>query len=200
MIVNFILLFIFGMVTFAMWRQERPWGGLIMLLNILLAAALATAWFGPLARWAQTKFPSYTFLLDFVAIQSLFGILLLAFRETTDRLSKTRVRFRKPIEMAAGPIIGVMAAWIMVGFMAATLHTAPVPRSFVQATPDTRMFFGLAPDRWWLSWMRNASAHGPFGSPEIAFDPNGDFIERYATRRKLLEQHAEKTGSLRLDL
>ncbi len=185
--ISFILLGVFIAVAFAIWR-EGPWSGLIMLLNILLAATLATAWYGPLVQWVEPKFKSYTFMLDFIAIQGLFCLILLVLRETTDRLSRNRVRFRKPVELVAGPMIAAIAAWIMTCFTAATLHTAFVPRNFVQPTPETRLFFGLAPDRWWLSWMRGASTYGPFGSEKHAFDPNEDFIERYATRRKLLEE------------
>ncbi len=191
MIVNLILLGVFVAVTFAMWRQEGPWSGLIMLLNILMAAALATAWYVPLARWVEPHFGSFTYFVDFLSIQGLFCLILLVMRETTDRLSRNRVRFRKPIELAAGPIVGLLAGWVMVGFTAASLHTAPVPVKFVQPTPESRMFFGIGPDRWWLSWMRNASAYGPFGSAKNAFDPDGDFIARYAARRKLLEEQKE---------
>ncbi len=186
MIISLILLGVFVAVAFAVWG-EGPWSGLIMLLNILLSASVATAWYGPLARWAQPNFPSYTFMLDFVAIQSIFCLSCLFFREVTDRLSRTRVRFRKPVELVIGPLIAVVTAWVMVSFTATTLHTAFVPRNFVQASPDTRLLFGLGPDRWWLSWMRGASKQGPFGSAAQAFDPEGDFITRYATRRKLLE-------------
>jgi hypothetical protein len=195
MIISLILLGVFIAVAFAVWG-EGPWSGLIMLLNILLAASLATAWYSPLVRWLEPKFPSYTYMLDFVVIQGLFCLFLLLFRDVTDRLSRTRVRFRKPVELVAGPLIAVITAWVMVGFTAATLHTAFVPRSFIQSSPDARLFFGLGPDRWWLSWMRAATAHGPFGSAEQAFDPEGDFIDRYATRRKLLE----KQESLRIDV
>jgi len=187
MILSLILLGVFVAVSFALWR-EGPWSGLIMLLNVLLAASLATAWYPSLVRWTEPQFASYTYLLDFVALQGLFCLLLLAFREVTDRLSKTRVRFRKPVELVAGPLVAALTAWVMVAFTAASLHTAPVPRDFVQPSPDARMFFGLAPDRWWLWWMRGSSAHGPFSDPERAFDPDGQFITRYATRRQLLEK------------
>jgi hypothetical protein len=130
---------------------------------------------------------SYTYLLDFVVLQGLFCLLLLVFRELTDRLSRTRVRFRKPVELAAGPVVAVITAWVMVCFTAASLHTAPVPRDFVQPTPEARMFFGLAPDRRWLAWVRGASLGGPFARPQSPFDPKADFILRYADRRHALE-------------
>jgi len=188
-ILSLVLLGIFIAVTFALWR-EGPWSGLIMLLNVLLAASLATAWYERLVAWVepQSQFmSSYTYLLDFVALQGLFCLLLLAFREVTDRLSKTRVRFRKPVELVAGPLVGGMTAWVMVAFTAASLHTAPLPRDVVQPSPDTRMMFGFAPDQQWLWWMRGSSLNGPFGNPAQAFDPEGTFITRYATRRHLLE-------------
>jgi hypothetical protein len=53
------------------------------------------------------------------------------------------------------------------------------------------MFFGLAPDRKWLSWVRLATSNGPFAHPAesaIVFDKNDDFILRYADRRQKLEQ------------
>jgi len=179
MIVSLILLGVFVAVAFALWR-EGPWSSLIMLLNVLLAASLATAWYPYLVRWVEPQFASYTYLLDFVVLQGLFCLLLLVFREVTDRLSKTRVRFRKPVELAAGPLVAALTAWVMVAFTAASLHTAPLPRDFVQPSPDARMFFGLAPDRWWLWWVRGATARGPFA--------NGEFITRYAARRQLLEK------------
>ena len=44
MIISILLLAIFIAVAFAIWA-EGTWGGLIMLLNVLLAASLATAWY-----------------------------------------------------------------------------------------------------------------------------------------------------------
>jgi hypothetical protein len=111
----------------------------------------------------------------------------LVLREITDRVSRTRVRFRKPVELAAGPLVAVLTAWIVVCFTAASLHTAPVPRDLIQPTPEARMFFGLAPDRRWLAWVRGSSLRGPFANPDQAFDPQADFILRYASRRQALE-------------
>jgi hypothetical protein len=37
-----------------------------------------------------------------------------------------------------------------------------LPRDVIQATPEARMFFGLAPDRKWLGWVRFATSSGPF--------------------------------------
>jgi len=176
-IISLILLGVFIAVAFAIWR-EGPWSGLIMLLNLLLAASLATAWYPFVAALIEPRAKSYTYLIDFVVLQGLFCLLLLAFREVTDRASRTRVRFRKPVELAAGPLVALITAWVMVCFTAASLHTAPLPRDFIQPTPESRMFFGLAPDRRWLAWVRGSSLNGPFATPAKAFDPEADFIPR----------------------
>lgn len=186
MIVSLVLLGVFIAVTFALWR-EGPWSGLIMLLNVLLAASLATVWYPVVVARLEPVVGSYTYLLDFVALQGTFCILVLVMREITDRLSRTRVRFRKPVELTAGPLVAVLTAWIVVCFTAASLHTAPVPRDVIQPTPEARMFFGLAPDRRWLAWVRGSSLKGPFARPDHAFDPQADFILRYASRRQALE-------------
>lgn len=188
--ITLLLFVVFVAVAFALWR-EGLWSGMIMLLNLLLAASFATAWYERLVAVVQPRLPSYDYLLDFACLWGLFAVMLLAMREVTDRVSRTKVRFRRPVEMFGGPLVAAAAAWIMVCFTAASLHTAAVPRDMVQADPETRMFLGLAPDRRWLAWVRDSSLRGPFARPGHAFDEKADFIIRYATRRTQLEAEPE---------
>jgi len=191
MTISLALLGLFVAVTFALWR-EGLWSSAVMLLNTLAAATFATAWYETgVAFLLKRGMSSYDYLLDFICIWGLFAILLLALREISDRVSRTKVRFRKPVEMFGCPIVAAATAWIVVCFTAATLHTAAVPRDLIQATPEARMFFGLSPDRRWLQWVRGSTLHGPFGRPDHAFDEQADFIVRYATRRKQLEAQPE---------
>jgi len=188
MIVTGILLVVFGVVSFALWR-EGFWGALVMLLAVVVSATAATAWFEVLAGLVErpSRPTSYTYLLDFLCLWGLFCGILLAVRELGDRVSRTRVRFRKPVELFGTPLVAALAAWVMVCFTAASLHTAPLPRAVVQPTPEARMFFGLAPDRRWLAWVRGATRNGPFARPDHAFDEDADFVIRYAERRARLE-------------
>lgn len=188
--ISFVLLGIFVAVTFALWK-EGLWGAAIMLLNTLLAATLATAWYEWVVALLKPRVPSYDYLLDFAVLWGLFSLLLLVFRETADRMTRTRVRFRKPVEMFGAPVVAAVAAWVTVCFTAASLHTAAVPRDVVQPTPDATMFFGLEPDRRWLEWVRGSTIRGPFAVAGKAFDPDADFILRYATRRRALEAQRE---------
>lgn len=186
MILTLILLAVFVTVTAALYK-EGIWSSLVMLLNVVLAATVATAWYEKLVAVLEPRLPSFTYLLDFVALWGLFCLLLLGLREATDRISRTRVKLRRPVELFGGPLVAALAGWVMTCFTAATLHTAPVPRAVVQPTPEARMFFGLAPDRKWLAWVRGATLTGPFAVPGSAFDKDADFIIRYADRRQRLE-------------
>jgi len=196
MIVNILLLVVFLAVT-ALLARDGLWSGLVMLPSVLLAASLATAWFETLAAVLEKILPSYTYLLDFLSIWTIFCLVLLVLREVTDRVSRTRVKYRRPLEMVGSVLVAAVVGWVMVAFTAASLHTAAVPRDLVQPTPDSRMFFGLSPDRKWLSWVRNASRSGPFSNVAHAFDKDADFILRYANRRQKLE--AEKSLRVSVD-
>lgn len=186
MIVSIVLVAVFVTVSFALWK-DGLWGSLVMLCNVLVAATAATAWYEWLVAFLEPRLPSYTYLLDFVAVWGMFCLVLLGLREATDRISRTKVRLRRPVELFGGPLVSALVAWVMTCFTAATLHVAPLPRDVVQPTPEARMFFGLSPDRKWLAWVRGATLGGPFATPGSAFDKDADFIIRYADRRRRLE-------------
>jgi hypothetical protein len=188
--ISYLLLGLFIAVSFALWR-EGLWSAAIMLLNILLAATFATAWYERVVTFLMGRMASYDYLLDFIALWGLFAITLLALREITDRVSRRKVRFRKPVEMFGCPIVAAVGSWIFVCFTAASLHTTAVPRDVIQATPEATMFFGLEPDRRWLQWVRGSTTSGPFAVAKHRFDPDADFILRYATRRRMLEDQPE---------
>jgi len=190
MIVNLLLILVFLAIALVLAR-EGLWSGLVMLLNIIAAATFATAWYERLAGFLDAKMPSYTYLIDFLCLWGIFAVVLLVMRLITDRVSTTKVKFLRQVELVGGPIVAVITAWVMVCFAAASLHTAAVPRALVQPTPESRMFFGFAPDRKWLNWVQFATSSGPFAYPEesaVKFDKNDDFILRYADRRLKLEQ------------
>ena len=62
---------------------------------------------------------------------------------------------------------------------------------------DARMFFGITPpDRDWLGFTQKMSTGAFAGSTE--FDPNAEFMPKYATRRTELEKHIAASDSLRV--
>lgn len=177
------------------------WSNVIRLINIVTAALLATSLFETVAGMLGRAAPSHNFVFDIVAIWTLFALLLIIFRAATGFASPTRVRFKKPIDVAGGLFFAVWTGWVLVCFTMATLHTAPLVRSSFdgafQKQPDSKLL-GLGPDRMWLAFVHKASL-GSFasmtgGEDEHVFDPDGDFILRYAARRK----RAETAKSLRM--
>ena len=103
-----------------------------------------------------------------------------------------------PVEKVGGPLMAVWVGWVMVCFATMTFHTAPLSRNFLgfQEQPDTKMLFGLAPDRLWLAWMHRESrgSLSRMGHPN-PFDPRGEFILKYGNRRAGIRQtaHADQT-------
>lgn len=203
MIINVILLAVFVVVVAALWR-EGLWASLVMLLNVLFAATAATILLPVVVPLVRPRLESYQYVVDAVVLWGLFALILTVAREVSDRVSRTHVRFRKPVEMFGTPLVAALAAWVTMSFTAAAFHTAPVPKDVV---PQTGMFFGFAPDRGWLRWVAGTVGKPPFGTWGRSFDPPGAppapvpdgaeppaaseqvdrFIEHYARRRLELE-------------
>ncbi len=177
----------------AMMFNEGLWNNAIMFFNVMTAALLATNYFEPLADWLQRKDPSYMYLVDFLSVWAIFAAVLVVLRLATDKISRVRVRFKRPVDIAGGIFFALWVGWTMVCFTTFTLHTAPLARNSFggafQETPESEMFFGLAPDRKWLSFVHSLSDDGSLGrSEKNVFDPDADFILRYGARRAAFEK------------
>jgi hypothetical protein len=189
-------------------RQEGLWSNLVRLLNVTLAAILATNYFEPLAGWLQEQFPAYRYVWDFVSLWTLMIVLAPAFHYFTDRLSRYHVRFPALVDRYGGWAASAATGWLMVCFTFMTLHTAPLPERafFGQFQPDAPMVLGLAPDRMWLGFVARLS-RGPLhraaerGEPDgqYAFETPDEFCRRYAIRRVELDAHVSKHQSLRVE-
>ena len=78
--------------------------------------------------------------------------------------SKTRLRFKHPIDPVGGPIIGFIAAWVLAAFTLATLHTSPMPKNqfggkLVYSDADSASFI-TSPDAAWLRFVERVNAGG----------------------------------------
>ncbi len=194
-----MLMLIFAVV--ATCFNEGIWSNVVRLINVITAGLLAMTFFEPLARALDSWQPSYTYLWDFLSLWGLFGLFLLIFREITDRVSHVNVRFLKLADRIGGVVLSLWIGYVMVCFTMMTLHTAPLGRTFLfggfSNETDARMFFGITPpDRQWLGFTQKMSTAAFAGSEE--FDPNAEFMPKYATRRFELEKHVAATDSLRV--
>ena len=125
---------------------------------------------------------------------------MVIFREITARVSHVKVRFLKLADRIGSGVLSVMIGCTMVAFTMAALHTAPLGRTFLFGgfKPETRMIAGTAPDRQWLGFTGRAAA-GPFSRSDARTFDTWTYMRKYATRRQLLEEHAEQTKSLRVN-
>lgn len=198
MYLNIALAFVIFVVT-ALLVREGMWSNAIRLFNVVTAALLATNYFEPLADLLTSKAPSFTYCWDILSLWGLFAAILAAMQFVTDKVSHIQVRFRKPVEAVGGPFFAVWIAWVMVCFTTFSLHVAPMSRTFLadafEPAPDAKMFFGFAPDQQWLAFMHTMSLDGAWGKSRKSgdtqtdvFDPNADFIFKYAASRQRYEQ------------
>ena len=197
---NLVLLLIFLMCVAALWFQGL-WSNVVTLVNLLLAIMLAFNYFEPVAQQLDGLEPSLTYLWDFVALWALFALSFGLLRAVTDMLSRTRVAFDFWVETVGRSITAVWIAWLFIGFICATMHTAPLgphPLGF-QPKPKAGNFLGLAPDRHWLGFMqsrsRGALSRGESDRAKLSpleqdknaqvriFDPESRFILKYYQRR-----------------
>ncbi|MEX0939501.1 MAG: CvpA family protein [Pirellulales bacterium] len=197
MYLNLILLAILG-ASVAMLIREGFWSNTITLFNTVTAGLISTSTWELLATFLDEHMPDYTYFWDFISLWGIFIVSFVILRAITDLLSRIRVRFKMPVELIGGGVMAGAVGWVLVCFATMTLHTAPLARNYLagnfQPTPDARMFFGLAPDQKWLGLVQSLSnnslsATGPGGSGVNTFDPEGDFILKYAERRSNLENN-----------
>jgi hypothetical protein len=182
--------------------KDGLWHAIITFFNVLTAAVLATNYFEPAATWVDSKMPTFSYLIDVIVLWGLFIIFFLIFRLLTDYASRVTVRFHKWVDVPGGMLLSVWTGWLLVCLLMVSLHVAPLPQhgfgGTFQQTPESRMFFSLAPDRKWLAFVhklsfgalgRGASRDGE--SQTHVFDPDGTFILKYGTRRAIYETTSE---------
>ncbi|MHB0956506.1 MAG: hypothetical protein ACYC0X_10130 [Pirellulaceae bacterium] len=203
-----ILFVIFAICVAALWFQGL-WSNAITLINMLLAMMLAFNYFEPLSVLLEGFEPSFTYLWDFLALWGLFALSFGLLRLVTDLLSRKRVVFDFWVETVGRSLLALWIAWLFIGFICATMHTAPLgphPLGF-QPTPTSGNFLGLAPGRQWLAFMQSRS-RGALSRSESnpdhlsplerdknlnvrMFDPESKFILKYYQRRLQFEAEPE---------
>lgn len=173
----------------AVWFQGL-WSGVITLVNLLLAMVIATSFFEPVATAIDgiAAAASYTYLLDFVVLWLLFALAFGVLRTITDALSKAPMSFPLPLEMAGRSLLAIWCGWLMVCFVAFSLHMAPLNSATplgAWATPSSATFGPLSPDRLWLGFMYSRSRGALAGRAfdDLSSNPSNHFLLRYHDRR-----------------
>ena len=212
------LMFVVLVACVASLYPEGLWGNAIRLVNVVFAALLAVNFWEPLARYAEGIAPTFTYFWDFLCLWGLFGLFMILFRVPTQLLSRVKVRFLKIADRIGCAMLTLWIGWVMVGFTMFTLHTAPLSEYFLFGAfraGEANLPLGLAPDLQWAGFVQKMS-RGPFsrglGEAETApygraddqreaqtavFDRNGDFVPKYAARRRALQTYIEEKGTAR---
>ncbi len=195
MIFLFLLLVLLGTAA-AIWFSGL-WSAAITLVNLILAATIASCFFEPASTAIEGigAAASYTYLLDFVVLWLLFAISYGILRAFTDALSKEAVEFDLPVEIGGRSVLALACGWVMVCFVAFSLQMAPLnsaaPLGAFQS-PNSKTFASVSPDRLWLGYMYSRSRPAAFGGNP--FDEKADFLLRYRDRRA---KYAAEGTSLR---
>lgn len=183
-----LLLAIILFICFAMLFREGLWNNALTVVNALFAGLVASSFWEPVATWLEGLLPGGTYLWDFVSLWLIFCVTFLVLRTLTDLISRSRVRFKKPVDSTGSILFALWIGWIMVSFAGMALHTAPLAEHFLgfYEQPEQKIFLNMmAPDRQWLGFAQQLSKGSMArGNP---FDPQGQFIRTYAKRRNEYE-------------
>jgi hypothetical protein len=168
------------------------WGNAINLVNAVMAGLLAMNFWEPLAGAIKKMMPSAVFVVDVFVLWLLFAGIFFALRMATDAVSKYKVRFPKPVELGGNVLFAVWTAWVVACFATTSLHTAPLSREFMAGgfQPEQPMFFGFFPDRLWLGFTQEESEGAFSRGGNHVFDPQGEFMLKYAERRHQFEHQS----------
>lgn len=180
---------------------EGLWSNAVRLVNVVTAGLVATNFFEPLARliegWGEW-FASATYFWDFLSLWILFAVTMIVMRLATDMISRVKVKFLKVVDRAGGALFAACVGWVMVCFVMATLHTAPLAQNFLFGgfDPSRRMLL-VGPDRMWLGFVQHVSKGSLARSEPAVFDPDNQFMNKYNDRRGALEKQVTEKMSFR---
>ena len=215
-----VLLGIFGIVTAALWSQGL-WSCAVTLINLILAMLIAANFYEPvcaelmgaqgggagglglaahviglLEKLLGPFFKSITYLLDFLVLWVLFAVAFGVLRGITDAISRRKVKFIMPVEMAGRSLLAAWCGWLVICFVAFSLHMAPlnsVSPLGAWTSPQAPTFMFTSPDRLWLAFMHTRSKGALAG--EAVFDPDAQFALKYRDRR---DKYANKVPGMRV--
>ena len=144
-----LLMFVF-FAGVAMTVGEGLWSNTILLFLVLICGLLAFAGGIPFAGFVlEQAEPSDEYAWHFVmaCVWGVFALSMTVMRILLGQASKTRMKFVGPLEMVAGPLMGLFAAVMFTSFAAFTLVQIPIQAgewTTADASDWVRSFFDYA--------------------------------------------------------
>ncbi len=188
----------YGVVVFvglAMTVREGLWSNTITLINIIISGLVAFGFYSPLVVYMNEELTDgqHTYWLDFAVIWALFSLTVIICRVLTSAASKTRMRFKYPIDPVGGLLAGLIAAWVLATFTLATLHVSPMGKDafggklVTTAEVDTASAV-TSPDAAWLRFFERMSNPNALGTaPRDRFIAKS-WVKIYSARRAAFEK------------
>jgi hypothetical protein len=106
------------------------WSNLILLVNMLIGAMAATAFFNNLAKVISKGEPTWVLLAPFISLWILFFVVTAAARGATDTLSRIKLKFDIWTEMTGRTVVSMLVGLLFISFVSFTLKFAPIPPFF----------------------------------------------------------------------
>jgi uncharacterized membrane protein required for colicin V production len=188
---------IYGIVIFAgmaMMVREGLWSNAIALFNIIVSGLVAFGFYSPLVVYLNEGLTDgqHTYWLDFAVIWALYAAAMVISRALTGAASKTRLRFKNPIDPVGGPLMGLLAAWALASFTLATLHVSPMPKDAFSGKlvyDDVQSASMLtSPDAAWLRFVEKMSQPSALGSNQTDRFSAKAFVKIYGDRREKFQK------------
>lgn len=178
----------------AMMVREGLWSNSISLVNILISGLVAFGFYAPLTiKIDEYLDGQYTYVLDFVVIWLLYAVSMVICRSATVAASKTRMRFKHPIDPVGGPLLALVAAWVLASIVMASLHTSPMPKDafgggLVKPADVASASAFTAPDAAWLRFFERVSQPVALGFKHsgVHYGAKG-WVSTYEDHRKEFE-------------
>lgn len=173
--------------TLAMYIDKGLWNNTLATMNIVISGLLAFGFYAPAARMAaENGLSSFTYLLDFLFVWTVYTVaFLVLYRVMSGALSKTRMRFKNPIDSVGGPLMAGVAGWIMMCFVAATLHMSPFGKdAFGGVFTGSSRAPITNPDVMWLNIAENVLSPSHLGGSSTF--TQGGYIKDFNEQRKAL--------------
>jgi uncharacterized membrane protein required for colicin V production len=178
----------------AMMVREGIWSNTLTLINIIISGLVAFGFYSPIVAYLDEDATSgqHTYWLDFAVIWALYAVSMIILKTLMAACSKTRLRFKNPIDTYGGPAIGFVAAWVLAAFTLATLHTSPMPKNqfggkLVYNDADTASFV-MSPDAAWLRFVERVSPAAALGSGSTDGFSAKAFVKIYTDRREKFDK------------
>lgn len=194
----FVILAATFFATFAMMVQLGLWSNMITTINIVISGLVAFGYHQALGKLVVDNIETagqYTFLLDFICLWLVYILtFILLQRGLTGFLSRTRMRFKHPIDVVGGPAVALLAGWIVASLVGSSLHIAPFDEdAFGGHFTQERSSVMTNPDLAWLQFTQTTLSPDRLGTSGKAFRSVD-----YRTDARKMRRALEKEESLKV--